>query len=403
MKWDRDEFLFIERGSLNNRPNGGANSVVAALRHNKREYDENRGKFDHTLSHLNYTLLDTPATANEVLALKEEIQKQWGFKARRVDDSVAMEVIFSLRERPKSFDMNEYFSRAAQWVEKRFSGRLLSVDVHLDEPHPHCHAIILLDVGEGKGSGTTQIGYRNDSAAMTKAFFDEHAKQYGLKVPPPAMNGVQKKVASWQVHEHLRRTQDPGMQSPLWPLLSAWISKCPGQAARELGITLADRPSMSQLAASPGRGAKTAAGEAAQDRRAERAWKTNQQGLQGPGSTEAGSLIALPSEAPTAMGVGKQTPTAMGVAMDPLLQPLENQQPSSVGVHGADHLPQPLPSGEAAVLSSFRPVVFTRDREDDHPAAAWDETYGDHRQPTPPARRHGAAAEVDVGAIEEVA
>ena len=392
MNGDKEKYLLIKVGSLNNSPISIKNSVTAASRHNCREFDEPNSDIDTSLTQLNYSILGLPATSAGILALKSSTQKALGYKQARKNDSVAVEVVLSLKDRPTEFSERQYFEGGAKFVEKWYRGTLISAVVHLDQGHPHCHVLILLDVGEGKPSGTEQIGKLADHGRLARAFEAEYSERFGVTLPPPALKGPAKKAAARQVHQHMQATGNTMIGAPGWALVSAWIAERPAQMARELGLSLTPGTSLRQLAASTGKGPRTESAQAASDRRIQQRQRV----------PTALHLVA-PQDA------AEPTKTDMAVvAVDaaPISAAMEaptHKHPSCVAVFVAAHLPpcsEALVSSAGAGAESPRnaaarpslPQQFSRERDDDIPAEFFNVQTGEPMRPPAATARGGKSA-----------
>ena len=120
----------------------GKGKLLAALRHNKRAIQAERGADSHIDSsriHLNYCLLGDEAPEVISKAADALLEKATG---KRKDNVQAIECLFSL-PLSASKDTGAFFKACANWVEGHFGGMLMSFDVHLDETYPHAHALIL--------------------------------------------------------------------------------------------------------------------------------------------------------------------------------------------------------------------------------------------------------------------
>lgn len=116
----KGQFLLIKAHALNARVKGNAKqlkrSLSAAARHNTREFDEPNSDIDPTLTKRNTTLLGLPNSSAGILALKEAVHKEWGIESGRVDQTIAVEVVVSLRRTPNGISEDAYFAGAAKWA-----------------------------------------------------------------------------------------------------------------------------------------------------------------------------------------------------------------------------------------------------------------------------------------------
>lgn len=376
----KEQFLLIKPQSLNGNPLPVRRSVIAAARHNLREFDEPNSDIDTSLTQYNRVLFG-PGTSAEIISLKNQIQAEWRYEQTRKDAAIAVEIVVSLKNAPAGISMEEYFLGAAKWAENWYKGKLISAVFHRDQSCPHSHSIIMLDVGKGKPSGSAQIGFGKATIEMAKAFEREYSAKYGVKLPPPALTGPERRDAVRQVNQHLIATGNPMVGAPGWPFVVAAIEKHPERMARELGLTLAPMSALRKLAQSTGKGPKTAAAEAAQHRRAQAVR---------PVWTESGTPSHL-RDAATSMVVpqpseaGPQPMTTMGVAAapaSPTSQALIEQHPSCVGVpilkvviSNSQHDGKGLDSGSEDEPS------FTRERDSEWLAEHYNPVTGDCRPP----------------------
>lgn len=214
----KGQFLLIKAHALNARVKGNAKqlkrSLSAAARHNTREFDEPDSDIDPTLTKRNTTLLGLPNSSAGILALKEAVHKEWGIESVRVDQTIAVEVVVSLRRTPNGISEDAYFAGAAKWAETWYGGRIISAMVHRDQAYPHAHIIILLNIGKGRPSGSKQIGYKKEANEMKLAFASAYSNQYGVYLPPPKLTGAERRDASRQVHQYMMANHYPAVSDP---------------------------------------------------------------------------------------------------------------------------------------------------------------------------------------------
>lgn len=256
----KGQFLLIKAHALNARVKGNAKqlkrSLSAAARNNTREFDEPNSDIDPTLTKRNTTLLGLPNSSAGILALKEAVHKEWGIESGRVDQTIAVEVVVSLRRTPNGISEDAYFAGAAKWAETWYGGRIISAMVHRDQAYPHAHIIILLNIGKGRPSGSKQIGYKKEANEMKLAFASAYSNQYGVYLPPPKLTGAERRDASRQVHQYMMANHYPAVSDPIWPFLSAAINTNPAGAAREIGYELEAMPVLRELAARTVKGSR---------------------------------------------------------------------------------------------------------------------------------------------------
>lgn len=379
----KEQFLLIKSQSLNGNPLPVRRSVIAAARHNLREFDEPNSDIDTSLTQYNRVLFG-PGTSAEIISLKNQIQAEWRYEQTRKDAAIAVEIVVSLKNAPAGISMEEYFLGAAKWAENWYKGKLISAVLHRDQACPHSHSIIMLDVGKGKPSGSAQIGFGKATIEMAKAFEREYSAKYGVKLPPPALIGPERRDAARQVIQHMTATGNPMVGAPGWPLVAAAIDKHPERMARELGLTLVPMSALRKLAQSTGQGPKTAAAEAAQDWRAQAAKAVR------PIRTESASLpslrdVATPMVVPQPSEAGQQPATTMGVAASPASSTSQasiEQHPSCVGVPILKVVvSDSRQNGEGLDDASEDEPGITRERDSEWLAEHYNPVTGDCRPP----------------------
>ncbi|SFN15683.1 plasmid recombination protein [Nitrosomonas communis] len=90
----------------------------------------------------NYSLT-TPDTAEQIDRHAKVLLVQAGIDKPRINQVMALEIIFSLPVDRHEQDTRPFFKDCLEWVKQHIPGVLLSFDVHLDESAPHAHALIL--------------------------------------------------------------------------------------------------------------------------------------------------------------------------------------------------------------------------------------------------------------------
>jgi hypothetical protein len=217
----------------------GANGVLEALKHNKRELQAERGALAHidvTKTSLNYAL----AGLNDATAIARHAKAQMayaGIDKPRKNGVMAVEVIFSLPIGRHQQDTKPFFIDCCEWVLKIFTGELLSFDVHLDESAPHAHAIILPLV-DGKMQGNAMVGDRGNLYRFISEFHKLVGEKYGLNRRDTArLNQTDRKSIAREVLKHL--SADSVLQSMVWGCVRDAISKDPIPYAQMLGLPLA--------------------------------------------------------------------------------------------------------------------------------------------------------------------
>jgi Plasmid recombination enzyme len=214
----------------------GKSGVLAALKHNKRTLQAERGagaNIDVTRTPLNYCL--TEIATPEAIAMHAKIQMvKAGIDAPRINQVMAVEVLFSLPIQWHSHVTQPFFNDCLAWVKQTFAGELLSFDVHLDESAPHAHAIILPLI-DGKMQGNSMIGGKGNLMRLINLFYNEIAARYGLaKASRQGLNAKDKQGIERQVLTRLK--SDSAMQSSVWPCVRDAIHKDPLPYAQMLSI-----------------------------------------------------------------------------------------------------------------------------------------------------------------------
>ena len=214
----------------------GKSGILEALKHNKRTLQAERGasaNIDLTRTPLNYTLAgaDTPENIAKHAKIKMVMA---GIDTPRINQVMAVEVIFSLPNQWHSYDTSPFFSDCLTWLKQIFSGELLSFDVHLDESAPHAHAVILPLI-DGKMLGNKMIGNTGNLMRLINLFHKEVAVHYGLsKSDRKRLNAADKAIIEREVLKRLKT--DSAMQSSVWACVRDAIHKDPQPFAQILSI-----------------------------------------------------------------------------------------------------------------------------------------------------------------------
>lgn len=347
---------------INCKP-AGEGSLLAAAKHNKRTITDASGRHDPSKAHLNRSLLGLPATPEGVADLAAKLLDQRGYRPKRRDATIAAEGVFGLLEAPASFDMLDYFTACAQWLEGSLHGSLLSADVHVDEDHPHCHVLVLLPVSneEGAPSGSDLVGFKQSTNERRRDLQVKVASRYGLQVVMQEVTAAQRKVLARDIHSLLAARADPSMSSVLWPWISQWINRDPMRLARDLGIEVRPANSVAVLAQTTGRGPRTEAAQTASGARMSRATQSD--------------AITQETRNPTPMGVGCAS-AQDGDEAD------SDQHPCPVGVAGGLGV-----QGHLSGCQNDKGEAITRVRDSDLSAYDWDPIHGEHRPATPAGMR----------------
>lgn len=219
----------------------GANGLLIALKHNKREFQKTRvspSNIDPLKSVLNYSLTQT-ASADTLDRLVKSKLALAGINKLRKNGVLAVEVLFSLPIAQKNNDTQSYFKDCYEWIKSTFQGELISFDVHLDESAPHAH-VLILPLIDGKLQGSNLVGGRGNLFRLHNLFYRDVASHYGF-------SKQKKSSLSTQARDMLIRKilitlkLDPVIKSDIWPIIRNHIQLEPMLYGNLLGI----KPSIS--------------------------------------------------------------------------------------------------------------------------------------------------------------
>ena len=108
--------------------------------------------------------------------------------------------------------------------------------------------------------GSDMVGNRQKLLALHESFFDEVAKEFGLRKGPARLSGATKSAGAVAVLRSLKATGDPALNSSVWPVLRANIEAEPAAYMLVLGIDPVAkskrRKTFTEIAISPGKGPK---------------------------------------------------------------------------------------------------------------------------------------------------
>lgn len=224
----------IKLGKIN-----GGNGILVALKHNKRTLQSEHGapaNIDVARSSLNYSLVneDTP----EQIAKHAKGQMiVAGIERPRKNCVRAVEILFSLPTNRHQQDTRRFFMDCYEWVKQTFAGELLSFDVHLDESAPHAHAVILPLI-DGKMQGSKLVGGTGNLMRLINEFHKSVARHHGLsRSDKKRLSNADKETIEKHVLKYL--SNDPVMESSVWPCIRDLIHNDPLPFAEMLGIELA--------------------------------------------------------------------------------------------------------------------------------------------------------------------
>lgn len=216
----------------------GENGVLAALKHNKRTLQVERGagaNIDTTRSSLNYSL--TGEQTPEAIARYAKAQMILaGLENPRKDMVRAVEVLFSLPNDRHKQNTRPFFTDCYDWIKHIFAGELLSFDVHLDEGAPHAHAVILPLIN-GKMQGSDMVGGTGNIMRLINMFHNDVARHYGLsRSDKRRLSSLNKQAIEKLVLSKLKT--DPAMQSSVWACFRDAIHDDPLPYAQMLSISM---------------------------------------------------------------------------------------------------------------------------------------------------------------------
>lgn len=214
----------------------GKSGLLAALKHNKRTLQNERGasaNINHTKTSLNYSLTGNDAPESIDMHAKIQMIKA-GIDTPRKNGVMAVEVLFSLPIDRHNQDTRPFFEDCHKWILKTFAGELLAFDVHLDESAPHAHAV-MLPLIDGKMQGNSLIGNTGNLMRLINQFHLEVAKNYGLsRGDKKRLSYLDKESVEKLVLTSLK--SDPVMRSSVWACVRDSIHKDPLPFAQMLSI-----------------------------------------------------------------------------------------------------------------------------------------------------------------------
>ena len=219
----------------------GDNILLAALKHNKRELQSERGAdshINHERTYLNYSLTGNgDAISIERFAKSQMILA--GVDKPRKNRVMALELIVSLPVDRHLQDTSQFFKDTYDWIKETFKGVILSFDVHLDESAPHAH-ILILPLVNGRMNGSDIAGGKVQFSNRIKSFHHNVARHYGLsKRDKLYSNKTEKHLLAKEVLKRLET--DSAKQSKIWHLIDAVIRNDPLPFADALSITLTQK------------------------------------------------------------------------------------------------------------------------------------------------------------------
>lgn len=214
----------------------GKNGIEAALKHNRREIQQERGAGEHinaSRTPLNYSLYGD-GNAREIALRAKVAMLEAGIEKPRKNGVMGVEILFSLPIDRHQQDTKPFFEDCLSWVQRNMTGELLAFDVHLDEEAPHAHAVILPLV-DGRMQGRDMIGNTGNMTRLRNLFYSEVARHYGLSKGNAKLIGKDKDMLARDVIKAL--ANDPVQRSVVWPFVRDAIHADPVPYAQHLGIT----------------------------------------------------------------------------------------------------------------------------------------------------------------------
>lgn len=207
--------------------------LLAALKHNKREIQEQGQNIDPTRSNQNYALAGAQTSA-EVAKTARTLMMEAGVPKLRKNGVAALEIVFSLPI-GAAIDQSTFFVDCLEWVKSHFSVPVLSFDVHLDESAPHAHCL-LLPLSGGRMCGDALKGDKSKLKMHHTSFHDNVGRKHGLHQPRRKSTGTAKAKLGKLVLDKLR--SDPAINSVVWPIIRDQVMTSPELFADMLGIKL---------------------------------------------------------------------------------------------------------------------------------------------------------------------
>jgi hypothetical protein len=99
---------------------------------------------------------------------------------------------------------------------------------------------------DGKMKGSDMVGGRKVLAGHQESFHQEVGVRFGLGRAPKQLQGNQKAELSRLVIEHMKRTNDAAMTSPVWQSIRAAIESNPAPFAQAYGLVIESQPKKSK-------------------------------------------------------------------------------------------------------------------------------------------------------------
>ena len=237
-----EEIHFLRVKSLSmktTRSSNHAEVIRRVMRHNLREIQAEfgtgaRGTIDPSRIRFNEVLsgLDT---ADEVAGIARDALQAAGVTPRK-NAALGIELVVSLPAGTE-IDTRAYFLDAMRWAQRFFAVPLLSAVIHADEDYPHAH-IVMLPLRDGKLIASELLGDRKTTKAMQADFHEQVGKRYGLRLPRP-----QKRHSAAERHAAMQHAFDvldtnSGLDATVLRALLEPHSKNPEPLLLALGLTM---------------------------------------------------------------------------------------------------------------------------------------------------------------------
>ncbi len=160
------------------RARSPADALLVALRHNLRRHNadhRHRSQIDPTRTPLNAVLIG-PACPNAGAELVAGTLAKLGAKPPRRDTIIGIELVF---QPPPDSDEAAFWRACLDWSSKRYE-RIVSAVVHRDQRHPHLHLLALALTGS-RFAGNDMTSGPNRFVLQRRAFFAYVREALGLR------------------------------------------------------------------------------------------------------------------------------------------------------------------------------------------------------------------------------
>jgi len=166
----------------------GASGVAGLQIHNRRERANSNSNpdIDHSRSHLNYALVETPGKSFNALTDERINQGYTGTKAIRKD---AVRVVTGIFTSDNAFfegkspqEQRKFFEDCLKWAQGRFGAdNIISAIVHEDEETPHLHVEFVPLTADGRLSAKSVLGGRVDLQQLQDDFYKTVGEVWGME------------------------------------------------------------------------------------------------------------------------------------------------------------------------------------------------------------------------------